>query len=191
MMKRLVCLALLLCFSIFAAPRATRTSYTPYEDAKPILAALAEIIPAELRDADPNAREGVWNAWVSRRDAEIRSRLQQGDADSVVNFLMFGTSFTDAPRITSAQLHSISERVGESGKSDAAATWQRLLEKRIDDLVSGMIAPGSNERLQFARRTLEQAGVKFADPSGQQKARAYLLENVRRVLREQSSFQQT
>src|SRR5262249_1468011 len=79
----------------------------------------------------------------------------------------------------------------ESGKSDAAATWQRLLEKRIDDLVSGMIAPGSNERLQFARRTLEQAGVKFADPSGQQKARAYLLENVRRVLPEQSSFQQT
>src|SRR5215470_9243581 len=99
-MKRLVGLVLVFCVCIFGVSPATRSVFTPYEDARPILTALAEIIPAELREARADAGESVWNAWVGKRDAEIRARLAQGDADSVVNFLMFGTSFTDAPRLT-------------------------------------------------------------------------------------------
>jgi len=58
-----------------------------YEEAKPILETLAEIIPAELRDARAGTREEVWNAWVIKRDKEIRARLAQGDADFSCKFL--------------------------------------------------------------------------------------------------------
>src|SRR5882672_4067291 len=75
---------------------AIRSTFIPYEDAKPILEALAEILPADLRDIPAENRENAWNTWVQKRDREIRERLGQGDADSVVNFLLFGTSFTRA-----------------------------------------------------------------------------------------------
>src|SRR6267142_308963 len=190
-MKRLVGLAAIFCFCVFGVSPATRITFTPYEDAKPILDSLAEIIPPELRDAAPEAREDVWNAWASKRDAEIRSRLAQGDADSVVNFLMFGTSFTFAPRLTGAQLRAISAETSGSHKADATAIWQSFVEKRVHDLVRGMAAPGTNERLQFARKTLEHVGIRPIGSNGEQSARLYLLENVKRVLQEQSSFQQT
>src|SRR6267142_1572611 len=190
-MKRLVGLAAIFCFCVFGVSPATRITFTPYEDAKPILDSLAEIIPPELRDAAPEAREDVWNAWASKRDAEIRSRLAQGDADSVVNFLMFGTSFTFAPRLTGAQLRAISAETSGSHKADATAIWQSFVEKRVHDLVRGMAAPGTNERLQFARKTLEHVGIRPIGSNGEQSARLYLLENVKRVLQEQSSFPQT
>jgi hypothetical protein len=87
----------------FGAPAATQIGHTPYEDAKPILEAMAEIIPAELRDAPAEHQREAWDAWAKKRDAEIRERLAQGDGDSVVNFLLFGASFTAAPRLTGEQ----------------------------------------------------------------------------------------
>ena len=38
-------------------------------------------------------------AWSQRQDKAIRARLQQGDLDSMVNLLLYGTSFTKQPRI--------------------------------------------------------------------------------------------
>src|SRR5215831_8286316 len=96
----------------FGTPPAPQISHTPYSDAKPILEALAEILPIELRNSSAVAQEETWNSWAKKRDIEIRHRLEQGDADSVVNFLLFGTSFTTAPRLTTAQLHSISAEAG-------------------------------------------------------------------------------
>jgi len=175
---------------VFAIPAAGQVSYTPYEDAKPILGAMAEIIPGELRNATPETQAQAWNIWVSKRDKEIRARLAQGDADSIVNFLMFGTSFTTAPRLTSAQLHLAGARQGESREGNGSEAWQRFFKKRVRDLVEGMATPRANERLQFARRTLEQAGISIVDESGKEKARMFLIENVRRVLKEQSSYQE-
>ncbi len=181
-------LALLALF--LSMPAAAQVSYTPYEDAKPILDAMAEVLPAELRTSAVNNPQEVWESWAKKRDGEIRKRLAQGDADSVVNFFMFGTSFTNAPRLTSAQLRSISQS-GEGSSADAAAAaWQKLFAKRMHDLVTGMAAPGANDRLQFARKTLEQAGIASSGANGEQAAQAYLLENVKRVVREQTSFQE-
>src|ERR1700757_1619091 len=120
-MKRSLYMAgLLIGGSAFAIPPATQISYTPYSDAKPILEAMAEILPTELRNSGAGTQEETWNNWTKKRDADIRQRLAQGDADSVVNFLMFGTSFTTAPRLTSAQLHSISAGGGSDDKNAAA-----------------------------------------------------------------------
>jgi len=187
--RRLVA-ALAVAMVAFAAPQATQVAYTPYDAAKPILAAMAEIIPGELREVSADRGQEKWNEWVKSRDAEIRDRLAQGDADSVVNFLMFGTSFTAAPRLTAEQLHSISSQNSKEGQDQAAAVWQTRFEKRIQDLVRGMVEPGSNERLQFARRTLERASIRFSVAAPDEKAYAWLYENVKRVIREQASFQQ-
>jgi hypothetical protein len=72
---------------------------------------------------------------------------------------------------------------------DVTAQWQTLFEKRVQDLVRGMTAPGANERLQFARKTLERAGIQFSTATGREKARSYLYKNVKRVLNEQAEFQ--
>src|SRR5207237_4596707 len=74
-----------------AAPALKRT--IPYVDAKPILDALrADLLPAELIAKEPTARQSAWPGWVAGRDAQIRSRVVRGDEESIVNFLMFGTS---------------------------------------------------------------------------------------------------
>jgi len=189
-MKRVLCSAVFLIgVAALGDPPATQTSYTPYSDAKPILEALREILPVELLDASAGAQEESWNSWAKKRDLDIRHRLAQGDSDSVVNFLMFGTTFTTAPRLTGAQLHSISAESGNDDKN-AAAVWQKLFERRAQDLVRGMKAPGQNERLQFARRTLKDAGIDFASAAVEQKAYAYLYENVKRITHEQTSFRE-
>jgi len=189
-MKLSVSFSLLLCFCVFGVRPETRIAFTPYEEAKPILETLAEIIPAELRDARAGTREEVWNAWVIKRDKEIRARLAQGDADSVVNFLMFGTSFTSAPRLNGEQIRALTTGMHETRENHDAASGRALLERREFDLAQGMMAPRGNERLDFARKTIEGERINFSQPEALQKAQEYLRENVERVLREQAGFEQ-
>ena len=144
---------------------------------------MAEALPAELRSAGPERIAAVWPEWVKRRDAEIRERLTHGDEDTVVNFLLFGTSFTRQPRITSAQIKSL--------PADPTAQMRAVLERRIEDLVRGMLSSGNNERLRFARNVAESAGISFANEKEIARVREYLLASVTRVLKEQSGFQQT
>ena len=77
--------------SVLAAGRA----FTSYASVKPVLEAQRDGLPAELRNADA----AKWTAWSRRQDQAIRARLEQGDLDSMVNLLLFGTSFTKQPRI--------------------------------------------------------------------------------------------
>src|SRR5688572_4512729 len=71
-------------------------SYLPYVDAKRILEDLPQsLVPAELRVQMPQLPDSAWAVWVSRRDAEIRSRVARGDEDSIINLLLFGTTFTN------------------------------------------------------------------------------------------------
>src|ERR1700731_3145227 len=77
----------------------------PYADAKPILETLREdLVPDELREKTPAVRQSLWRSWVARRDVEIRARLERGDEDSIVNFLLFGVTFTKHPRSKLADL---------------------------------------------------------------------------------------
>jgi hypothetical protein len=71
-------------------------SFTPYANVIPILYVEGGQLPAELKNVD----SAKWNAWNIREDSAIRARLRQGDLDSTVNFLLFGTSFTKQPRIS-------------------------------------------------------------------------------------------
>src|SRR5665213_2334832 len=149
--------------SVLAAERA----FTPYAAAKPILDARSESLPAELKDAD----EARWTAWSQKEDKAIRARLQQGDMDSMVNLLLFGTSFTTQPRIGVENI---------TGASKAG-----VLRARVDDLVAGLHSPGDNERLIFLRGLLRGKGL---DPAAPGETGVFIYKNLERVLQERRTL---
>jgi hypothetical protein len=181
--------ALLASFALVEDHPPRKVGYITFAEAKPILEAMAEALPAGLGGRSPEKLESLWPAWVKSRDAEIRERLMGGDEDTIVNFLLFGTTFTHEPRLTSAQVRTLAGST-EAGGKEAADKFRQLVGRRIQDLVKGMAAPGKNERLLFARRVAERKGIGFADEEARKQAAKYVLENYLRVLKEQESFQQ-
>ena len=184
-----VCLLLLATSeaAFYSQPR--RVSYIPCEEAGPIIDALREIVPVELRGASSGNLPSIWNTWVVRRDAEIRARLVQGDEDSLVNFLLFGTSFTRKPRITLSDLARIGEKqlLSAGNNSPESAAFVKAIESRADDLIQAMAAPGKNERLLFARRVVESKGD-LATAQGRERVKQYLIGNLVRLINEHASY---
>jgi hypothetical protein len=149
--------------------RATPVAPIPYSEAKPILERLAASLPPELAARPAAELESTWADWVSRRNREIRARLDRGDEDSIVNFLLFGTTFTRLPRALD------SARIG--GPRRAA----EIVRGRTDDLITAIGSPGSNERLLLIRNVVERHGINPATPSGREQTRTYLLDLLARV----------
>jgi hypothetical protein len=148
----------------------------PYSDARPIFDALRdELVPPEFRGLTAAQREAAWPGWVMRRDAEIRARVAEGDEDAVINLLQFGTSFTKQPRITEQQLGGIVIR--KAGSPDVFVP-SPVLTARIDDFIVAIGAPGTNERLQFARRIIERRGINPTTGEGRGVLRRYLEERT-------------
>jgi SAM-dependent methyltransferase len=176
---RLILLTSALLCAIAYAQSAPQPSilFLGLDQARPALSFLGNLVPAELRAVDSRSLDAFWPAWVREHDAAIRARLIQGDEDSLVNLLLFGTSFTRQPRITARQIETAS---GE--KLDA------LTGTRVDDLVSALVRPGDNERLVFARKILEARGIAPATPGGRVQARAHLLGELGRVLKEFAGY---
>src|SRR6202521_3102987 len=168
---RLSCISLPSCISlmvplvcgiavgVLAADRA----FTSYASAKSVLDQPGDLLPAELR----NPNEAKWSAWSQRQDKAIRARLQQGDLDSMVNLLLYGTSFTRQPRIKV-------EAFTEASKAG-------ILRARVDDLVAGLRNPGDNERLTFLNGLLRSQGV---DPSSPGETGVFIYNNLGRVIQE-------
>jgi len=96
----------------------------------------------------PSELESAWGDWVSRRNREIRARLERGDEDSVVNFLLFGTTFTSLPRALND-----SARIG--GGQRAA----EVVRGRTADLIAGIASPDGKEPLQFVREVVARRGI--------------------------------
>jgi hypothetical protein len=144
----------------------------PFPAAKPILDAFAGELPAELKRAD----EAQWVAWARREDAAVRARLDQGELDSMVNLLMFGTSFTVQPRI--------------DVKTMIDGAQNAILQSRVRELLQGLRNPGANERLIFLQGLLKRRGMDVETSSGYEKSGLFLLDNLRRALEEQIKFAQ-
>lgn len=134
--------------------------YLPFESVKPFL-------PAEMRLSDSSH----WFAWCRSQDKAIRARLEQGDLDSVVNLLLFGTSFTKQPPVRM-------DRITEASKAG-------ILRARVDDLVAGLRLPRDNERLLFVEQLLERQGVDPKDPA---QSGLFLLNDLSRVVQERSKL---
>jgi len=142
-------------------------AFTSYANVKPVLDQPSDLLPAELRD--PN--ETKWRAWSQRQDKAIRARLQQGDLDSMVNLLLYGTSFTKQPRI---KVESLTE-----------ASRAGTLRARVDDLVAGLRSPGDNERLAFLNGLLRSQGIDTSEPG---ETGIFIYNNLQRVIQEMQTL---
>jgi hypothetical protein len=150
--------------SAVPSSEAPRVQYISYADAKPVLAAFSGNVPAALRPGASASLEAAWPQWARTQDTAIRARLAQGDEDSVVNFWLYGTTFTQLPRATRADL-------AQRGADDT----EKLLIARLDDLVEALADPQGNERLQFVRRVVERHGIDVTTPEGKDRASELLV----------------
>jgi hypothetical protein len=149
--------------SLFAADRALIS----YASAKPVLDQPSDVLPVELR----NPSEAKWSAWSQREDKAIRARLRQGDLDSMVNLLLYGTSFTKQPRI----------KVENLTEASRAGT----LRARVDDLIAALRSPGDNERLTFLNGLLRNQGI---DPGEPGMTGVFIYNNLQRVIQEMATL---
>jgi len=146
-----------------------RRDIVSFAAVKPVLEALPDEVPSELKQ--PN--EAKWKAWAQREDDTVRARLEQGGLDSMINLLLFGTSFTIQPRVTTI-----------------ADSNDPVLQSRLDDLLQGLRNPGKNERLIFLRNLLARRGIDPDTFTGYERRKTFVLENLRRVVQEQITFRE-
>jgi SAM-dependent methyltransferase len=146
-----------------------RQPIVSFATVKPVLEALANELPPQLKK--PNERK--WNSWAQHEDEVVRARLEQGALDSMVNLLLFGTSFTIQPRVIT--MHDPNDEV---------------VQTRVDDLLQGLRNPGKNERLIILRGVLGRRGLDPNSSAGYEKTKNFVLENLRRVVQEQITFRQ-
>ena len=128
----------------------------------------------------------AWPRWIEQRDREIRARLDQGDEDTIVNWTLFGTTFTSRPRAVLGAVES-----GAAGDRDAVLRRTiELIAARVDDLLTALATPGNDERRLFARSLLERRGLRFATAADREAARTYLRAAIIRVASEQDQIDQ-
>src|SRR5512143_1152543 len=84
---------------LILAAVADQAAFTPYDEARPLVATLRESLPTGLAGLDAPRLAAAWPQWVRARDRAVRARLGRGEQDTVANLLYFGTSFTAAPRL--------------------------------------------------------------------------------------------
>ena len=151
--------------------------YTRYDEVEPILAEAADALPPGAATRASLRAEAPWNAWIASRDTEIRARLARGDEDTIINWLLFGTSFTAAPRVLLE-----TSTIGEAAVVRRAAM---SIGQRIEDFLRAMAAPGTDERRRFARRFLEEKGYSFGTPAEVGRVREHVLEAIQHMAEEQ------
>jgi hypothetical protein len=134
-----------------------------------VLEALPSEVPPQLKE--PN--EGKWNAWAQQEDNAVRARLEQGALDSMINLLLFGTSFTTQPRVIT---------MNDFGDP--------VVQARVTDLVKALSNPGINERIIFLRNLIRSRGVDPGNSLGYEQTKNFVLENLRRVVQEQNTIRE-
>jgi hypothetical protein len=164
----------------FSDSPAAHSTAISFAEARPIIAAHRDTLPAALQGKSERELEIAWPAWLSQHNADIRARLERGDEDSLVNFWLYGTSFTTLPRATEREIATLTcgDKVAE------------LLEGRLNDLVMGIASPGANDRLRFARQVIERHAINPGTDTGREQARAYLVALRSRVIAENDRYRQ-
>jgi SAM-dependent methyltransferase len=179
-MEARLMLSLLCPIALVTAIGAPVKAIIPYDEARPVIDAFRQQLPAELRGAQTADLEAAWRDWALRHDAAIRARLQRGDEDSIVNLWLYGTTFTARPRVTEQ----------DTGGLDRERLEDLLLD-RLDDLVDAIVSPGANEHLRFARQVMKRGGINPAADDGKEQARVYLVKLRERMLAENARYRKT
>src|SRR5262245_40611310 len=112
-----VVLTLALAAGVLQASGLQRTSIaspsihpTTWAEARPIVEHPETALPRSLAEIPPAQRPARWPVWLAGQRKALTVRIAQGDVDSVVNLLLFSTSFTKQPRITAKLLRELDQR---------------------------------------------------------------------------------
>jgi hypothetical protein len=151
------------CF-LRGAETAPRVQFIPYSDAKVIFDGIPGAIPEPFRGMSREERAAAWAKWVAERNQQIRARLEQGEGDTLTNFLLFGTSFTHKPRVTLAMLDRAQAKPESALDSESA--FGALVRARATDMVTGTSAQAPSERLRFAKSVIARNSASFATAAG-------------------------
>jgi hypothetical protein len=157
--REFIATSLLLAGKVSASEPAVE--FLGYDQAEPALKSCKLPLPAARSD---------WDDWIQAQDREIRARLSKGELDSLVNFVLYGVSFTGQPRVDPEKLDS------------------RLLRMRIETLIGRLVAPGNNERLIWIRQVLAHEGYDVSTPAGRGHASEFVAQNVSRYLAERRQY---
>ena len=170
-----------------ANPTLSKARDITFSEAQPVLQTFSDDLPSDLRGLTLSQIRSQWTDYVCRHDADTRERLLQGDEDSLVNLLLYGTSFTDEPRVTREFLAQAETQIADAkGSGENSVTM--VLQRRIAALVNALSTPGSNDRLRYLRQLLEGKGIRFNSAADRQKAEHYLLGLLEHVRVEFSEY---
>ena len=162
-------------------PAVTRVTWV---EAEPIVNRLEEALPESLRAVPAGDRAKRWPAWIDSQRRALEVRIAQGDVDSVVNLMLFGTSFTSEPRITARLLADLNQK-WSAGDRSAQEALTRHYQQRAGDLVNAVwAAAGTDARLQDVQRVLNARGHNLDTATGRRTAIQDLLASVARVREE-------
>jgi SAM-dependent methyltransferase len=178
----MVALAVWIISDAAALRTAGRVVYSSFSDVRRSLETLRNGLPSDLQAAATEAR---WNEWAVRHDREIRSRLATGDEDTIVNWLLMGTSYTARPRA----FIDLPARATPDGDASLEAL-SKLIATRAHDLVEAIAGAGAtgDERRQFARQFFEKGGYRLGEPTERTRLEQHLLSAVVRVRTEQARY---
>jgi len=172
---------LLIAISLNAQSRGA-TQYISLVEAQSVIQAYQDKLPKFLPlKAVQDAK--AWQQYVRQRDREVRTRLQQGDLDTLANLLLFGTSYTKQPVITPTLLNEIS-----SGALQEHSQAWNTYRQRLHDLTAGLASPGSNQRLIYMRALVEKHEHHFRTAADMDEVQKFLATNLVRMLRDDQSF---
>jgi hypothetical protein len=157
----------LFCSLTFCRALAQTPQFVSFSSAQPVLEAMRSSLPSELK---ASLTAAAWDKWVRTEDKEIRSRIEEGEENTLTNLLRMGVTFTKEPPITY-------EDLGEYGRSTAINS---IADKRANDLVRALAAPHPSEGMLEMRALLERKGFSLKTPEAQKKVKAYLLANLAR-----------
>jgi hypothetical protein len=174
MRARFSCLIVLSgCLACVSAFALAANSFSTFDDVDQVLRFFVGKLPVEL--IPPESRQKFWPDWIVRHDREIRGRLLPGDEDTIVNWLMFGTSFTKEPKA----LFEVSETSHDLPK---------VISRRITDFIAGLRSANPDERSIFARQVLQSQGYGFDTAPERSHLERRLHEEVDRVLAERQQY---
>jgi hypothetical protein len=174
-----VCSFLLLALLVAPVVQTVRLSYP---DARPIIDSLTELLPPEFKGKTADQQRDLWPKWLGDFELRVRDRLLRGDEDTLVNFLLYGTSYTSAPRLSAAEFKPVA-----SG-SPADPYWPvtvlspatgQTINRRVADLAGFLARPVGNERALYFESLMASRRLTGGAP-----LQDYLRGNLARVLRE-------
>jgi hypothetical protein len=151
-----------------------------YADAQRAISGLAAARGGTTVDVGPVRSEATWSSWVRAHVERTGNRVSRGEDDTILNWIMFGSSFSAHPPISVESL----------GRATAAQSRQNLFASRVTDLLDSLATPGEDERRRAALAWLTARGFRVDTDEGRRLLEGHLGREFDRVVGEWIAYRQ-